>query len=556
MLCAAALSFAGPAHAQVRSGAAVPGGGGQLIDRNLAIIGIRAPAQQLRRVRSLTPRPPGFQLTGAEAVRIARAAAASKGVRGGRARVWTRGDGSWRVSLYKGGAEKAQVYVSDADARATEIWTGRQVDTYLARGYSGQFVGKLNAPWLWLPLCLLFVLPFIDPRRPFRLLHLDLLVLVAGLGLSHFFFERGNLDASVPLVYPVLGYVLARMLYAGFRPRERAEPLVPWARPGWLLAGIALLVVFRIVLSIADPHVIDVGYAGVIGADRLTHGHELYAGGFPQVRGDTYGPFDYIAYVPFELVFPWHGVWDSLPAARAAAIAFDLLTMVALFFVGRRLRPGREGRLLGVVLAYAWAAFPYAVYTTQSAANDALVSLCVTAALAAFALPWLRGAFIGLGAAAKFAPLALAPLFATGRESLGTRNVRQALVVVAALAMVLLVTFVPLIPPGGVHDLYDRTVGYQASRSSPFSIWGLAPGLHPLRPLVEAAAALLALGVAVVPRRRSLVQVAALGAAVLVAVQLPAKHWFYIYVVWFAPLMFAALFAEHTRLFGRERRTA
>ncbi|HEX8854075.1 MAG TPA: hypothetical protein VF752_00620 [Thermoleophilaceae bacterium] len=122
------------------------------------------------------------------------------------------------MSLYKDGAEKAQVYVSDADARATETWTGRQVDTYLARGYSGQFVGKLNAPWLWLPLCLLFVLPFIDPRRPFRLLHLDLLVLVAGLGLSHFFFERGNIDASVPLVYPVLAYVLARMLYAGLRP--------------------------------------------------------------------------------------------------------------------------------------------------------------------------------------------------------------------------------------------------------------------------------------------------------------------------------------------------
>jgi len=65
------------------------------------------------------------------------------------------------------------------------------------------------------PLALLFLAPFVDPRRPFRLLHLDLLALLA-FGLSHVFFNAGNLDASVPLVYPVLGYLLVRMLLAGF----------------------------------------------------------------------------------------------------------------------------------------------------------------------------------------------------------------------------------------------------------------------------------------------------------------------------------------------------
>ena len=32
-------------------------------------------------------------------------------------------------------------------------------------------------------------------------------------------------------------------------------------------------------------------------------------------------------------------------------------------------------------------------------------------------------------------------------------------------------------PDGGVRELYDRTIGYQAGRPSPFSVWGLAPSL-------------------------------------------------------------------------------
>jgi hypothetical protein len=47
-----------------------------------------------------------------------------------------------------------------------------------------------------------------------------------------------------------------------------------------------------------------------------------------------------------------------------------------------------------------------------------------------------------------------------------------------------------------------------------------------------------------VPRKRSTVQLAALGAVLLIAVQLTAKHWFYPYAVWFAPLMLVAVFAQ------------
>ena len=38
---------------------------------------------------------------------------------------------------------------------------------------------------------------------------------------------------------------------------------------------------------------------------------------------------------------PWSGTWDDLPAAHAAAIAFDLLTLAGLWLLGRRLRGPR-----------------------------------------------------------------------------------------------------------------------------------------------------------------------------------------------------------------------
>jgi hypothetical protein len=47
--------------------------------------------------------------------------------------------------------------------------------------------------------------------------------------------------------------------------------------------------------------------------------------------------------------------------------------------------------------------------------------------------------------------------------------------------------------------------------------------------------------VAVVPRRRDLASLAALSAAVLIGLQMTVDHWFYLYLVWFAPLVWIAL---------------
>jgi hypothetical protein len=317
----------------------------------------------------------------------------------------------------------------------------------------------------------------------------------------------------------------------------------------WLLVGIVFLVGFRVGLNVADSNVIDVGYSGVIGADRIADGEPLYGERFAgdNEHGDTYGPVNYLLYLPFEQAMPWSGSWDDLPAAHGAAIAFDLLTLLGLFLLGRRLRPGEEGRVLGLALVYAWAAYPYSAFALESNSNDTLVSAAVVFALLGLtARPVRAGAAgalaVGLGAAAKFAPLALAPLFA-GSAPEGERRGRHAVVFAAVLAAVLAATLLPFLPEGGLRELYDRTVGYQAGRPSPFSIWGQESSLEWLQTAVKAGAVGLALLVAFVPRRRTVVQVAALAAAVLIALQLAVTHWFYLYVVWFAPLVLVAVLA-------------
>jgi hypothetical protein len=319
-------------------------------------------------------------------------------------------------------------------------------------------------------------------------------------------------------------------------PQAPFRPLVPVA---YLSMALIFLIGFRVGLNITNSNVIDVGYSGVIGADRLTHAESLY-GDFPRDNesGDTYGPVTYYAYVPFELVFPWSGEWDDLPAAHAAAIFFDLGTMLGLFLIGRRLRPGRAGRELGIVLAYAWAAYPYSLFVLNSNANDSLVAMLLTYSFLALGSSRLRGAMLALAGAAKFAPLALAPLYAgysTSRKTLIRFSV--------SFAAVTLIVMLPVLLGGDLGRFYDRTVGFQLGRDSPFSIWG-QEDLGFLQTVAKAGAIALALLVAFVPRRKTQLQMAALGAAVLIAIELSLTHWFYLYIVWFVPFVLIALFGS------------
>jgi hypothetical protein len=442
----------------------------------------------------------------------------------------------------------------------------------MARGYSGEFAHSLNSPFIWLPLCLFFFVGLFDWRRWRRIANLDLVVLL-GFGVSHFFFNQGNIGVSVPLSYPVLVYLLARCLWIGFRGRGSGlRPVWPTV---WLLVAALFLMGFRVGLNMADAGAIDVGYAGVTGAHKIVHGEPLYGDWPADIHsGDTYGPVNYAAYVPFEVIWPYTGEWDDLPAAHGASIAFDIATFILLLVLGIRIRPGPAGRRLGTILAFAWAAFPYTAYVLESDSNDALVAALLVATLILLAKPFWRGVTSSLATWAKFSPLILAPMLLTYQPAstlpasessadvanpddgsvTGEHGVRarirraqdavfsrSALLFLCGFAVVTVLAMLwPTINPG-LKVFYERTIAAQAGRSSPFSIWGQDESLEPIRVAILAATGLLALALAFVPRRKSLLQVAAFSAALMLGVQLTLHHWFYLYIVWFFPLMMIAL---------------
>jgi hypothetical protein len=449
--------------------------------------------------------------------------------------------------------EVAQILVDARSGRVLEAYTDYKVAWTMARGYPGAFGRIVNSPIVWLPLMVLFVVPFLGALRPSphrtwrRMLHLDLLVLSA-FSISLACFNAAEISWSVPLVYPLLLYLLGRMLWIGLRRGDAVEharrPLELLVPVSWLAIAVIFLLGFRVALNVTRSNVVDVGYAGVIGADRFAHGRKLY-GAFPSDNqyGDTYGPAVYLAYMPFEQALPWSGRWDDLPAAHAAAITFDLLACLLCFLLGRRVR----GPDLGIVLAYAWVTFPFTLYASMTNSNDALVAVLVLAALWAARRPAGRGALIALAGLTKFAPLVLAPLFAAfdddpthARRWPGRRAVTW---FAAGFAVAFALAFVPVVAHDDLRTLWDHTVAFQATRGSPFSIWGLYEGawIDKVQLGVQMLAVAGALVLAFVPRRQDLVGLAALSAAILIALQLGVTHWFYLYIPWFFPLVMLAL---------------
>jgi len=491
------------------------------------------------------------------------------------------------VKVWSGEAgQVADVVVEDTTGRVSEAWTGPQVAWKMARGGEGAFGGKtLLKPYVWLAFCLVFLLGLADLRRPFSARNLDLLALL-GFSVSLAFFDRGEVFRSIPLVYPVLAYLLARGLWIGAGRRGRALSPV-W--PTWALAAAAVFLLgFRVGLNHQTPHgVIDVGLAGVVGANRILDGQAPYghmpdragtacgpadAEGFVRdhvqtngrceaaiERGDTYGPVSYESYVPATAIFGWSGKWDSLPAAHATSIAFDLLAVLALVLVG--LRYG--GRRLAVLLAFAWAAYPFTAYTLNANTNDTIMPAFLLLGFWLTTSSFARGAGVALSGWAKFGALLVAPVWATYPTFAIGRMVRfLAGFAVATLVAFAILAFEPSLWEA-VRTFWERTIAYQAGRDSPFSIWGWGqyraagiPDLGLLQPVVEVLAVVLAIVVAFVPRTKGPVQLAALTAAVLVAFQITLTHWFYLYLPWVVPFVFLWLLLPQPSAQGTTTRIA
>jgi len=479
---------------------------------------------------------------------------------------------SWEVKVWSGDAGQIALgRVDDETGAVTEAWTGPQVAWKMARGYEGAFGGRtINRPLVWVPLCALFLLGLANLRRPLSLRNLDLLVLLS-FSISLWFFNRGEVFWSVPLAYPPMAYLIARLAWIGARGR-RGGTRTLW--PVWALAAATVFVAgFRVGLNLQDSNVIDVGYAGVIGGHRIANG-EIPWGNMPvqddlepcgpadsegeirkriqengrcessNPRGDTYGPVAYLAYVPGYWLFGWDGDWGDLPAAHFTSLAFDLLTLAGLALVGVRY----GGPQLGATLAFAWVAYPFTQYASNSNTNDAILPAFLVWGFWLASAPWARGALAALSGWTKFASLIVAPLWLTypGRRPSARFAAGFALATLASFSVLLLEP--DLLE--AARTFAERSFVWQVGRESPWSVWGWGqydaegiPDLHLAQRVLQVALVVAALVVAFVPRRKSPLQLAALTGALLVGFQFVQTHWFYLYIPWFFPFAAFALLA-------------
>ena len=98
----------------------------------------------------------------------------------------------------------------------------------------------------------------------------------------------------------------------------------------------------------------------------------------------------------------------------------------------------------------------------------------------------------------------------------------------------------PAIDPG-LHTVYDRTIAYQADRNSPFSIWGQVPAWSPYASRSLSRVGALSLALRFWPKTQDARPGGRPGRGPADRLQLTAQHWFYLYIVWFFPLLLVAL---------------
>jgi len=394
-----------------------------------------------------------------------------------------------------------------------------------------------------------------------RIRNLDVLV-IASLTLSVVLYNKGLLTRMVLVSYSALIYLAFRCVWSGLRSGGPAKPSVPlydrvtrgWnprQRLGILRLTAAALALITAMVGFTSPSVLDVGYAVMEGATQIVHGVLPY-GHIPDVlHGDTYPLGSYLFYVPFAWHWPVRTVWGDADPTLAVAVAAALFVSVGVWRMTAGVGPNVErsshsAQLARLRMAIAILAFPPLLVTVSTGTTDVVLAGMLVAVL----LLWRRPAWCmsALSAAAWFkaAPVAIVPLLLA---RLHGRAARRAL---AALLLTSGVMTGGLIALGGLDAPLRmlKAIGFQFTRSSPHTLWGLI-GSVPLQQLAQAATVTLLVGAAITIRRDPDLaadrrRIAAIAAAVLVGLQLSANYWTYMYLVWVLPLITLALLAEST----------
>ena len=457
-----------------------------------------------------------------------------------------------RVSFFDRGQIVAQVAVrSDGTVTQHESFTHRAVPY-------GDWIAY--QPALLIGLAVLFVLMAgVAPWRRVRNLDVAMaLTLVAPVVL----LQHRYVDASVVSALPGLAYLLARCAVRALAQPKPAAPSIPLfdaVTSSWgmrrrvrvlrmILAALALIVA---VVTISSPEAVDVLYAVMEGATKLTAGVLPY-GHLPGdiIHGDTYPLLSFVAYTPLALISPVSSTWSSVDLALGFTALGALAGAAVLFraVAGRR-ASGRgqrpvEVEAAGLRAALIWLSFPPVLAAVSSGTTDVLLALMLVFAVLLWRRPGLSTGLLTAAAWFKLAPLALLPVRVF---PLRGRALRRSLAWMAIVTLPLLALLILLGGWGGPAAMV-HAIAFQFSRSSPQSFWSVL-GIGSLQPLGEAATLALIAGAAVRLRAQPALQddrarMAALSAAIMIALELAAGYWAFLYLLWIVPLLAVSLLTE------------
>ena len=391
----------------------------------------------------------------------------------------------------------------------------------MARGYEGQFGHMLNAPYVWIPLAAIFLLGLLDFRRP------------GGSPTSTCSSCSRSGSRSSSSTRPTsasrsrsstrrsstcwCGCSGSASAARGDGPAARRRRSPGWRSPRVFLLG------FRIALNIADSGVIDVGYAGVIGADQITHGRaDLRRGRVPRRQPASATPTGRSTTTPTSRsssrcpgAAP--GTTCRPPTRRRSSSTWRRspgCSCSAVRLSGRGARPRARA-----------SSSPSPGSPTRTPTSP-----CSRTPTTRWSPRCSSGRWSSSHGRSPAAPCSRsrrwpssrrwrsAPLFAAGDDAGSSSDERRApsglsrprlepvllFVRSPSSAVVALMLARAVRSTRACATFYDRTVDSQLDRTSPFSIWGQVDGIEWLQTALIAAAAAARRLVAFVPRRRTL----------------------------------------------------
>jgi hypothetical protein len=457
-----------------------------------------------------------------------------------------------RVSFSGGGRVLAEFAVDQAGR------VKQGVDfTRLAVPYGNK---AAYSPALLLGLGLLWVvMTAVVPLR--RIRNLDALAALSFL-VPVILLQYRYVDLSVLASVPGLIYLLIRCIAVGLRPSRPEGPSTalfehltgswePAQRLRLLRSALIVLALVFVMVGVSSTGPVDVIYAVMEGATKIIHGALPY-GHMPGdiLHGDTYPVFSYVAYVPLAWLAPVNSMWDSVDVALAFGVLAALLSACGLArFAAERASfaltgPAMRGSAGGLRAALRWLSFPPLLIIVSTGTTDVVLAAILLFAVLLWRRTLASTSLLAIAGWFKLAPFVLIPLWLA---PLRGRRLAAATVALAAVSLAMLGILVGL---GGMRGPASmlHAVAYQFSRGSPQSLWSVLR-LEWLQPLGEAGVLALIGGLAVqIGRDKQLasspVRVAALSVAILVALELVANYWAFLYLVWIFPLVSMSLLTD------------